>query len=151
VSAALGSLRNDEIATTGNRRFGMAHLAAHRADEHVVFVQVIDRVARHTETRNEDSCTPFDHGADAFLDLARKGGQQIDAEGLGSNRLDARHFIDEFGRLHGRCTEGSDSTGLGNCSDEFAVRHAAHARKHDGVLDVEEFGDSCAHGAKLHQ
>ena len=54
------------------------------------------------------------------------------------------HLVGEAG-AHGRRAERADAAGLADGGDELVVRHAAHAGEHDGVLDVEQFGEPGAH------
>ena len=45
--------------------------------------------------------------------------------------------------------ERADATRLGDCGDERVIRHAAHARKHDRVLDVEHLGQARLHATTV--
>ena len=47
---------------------------------------------------------------------------------------------------HGRGAEAAEAAGLGHGGDEPVVRDAAHAGEHHGVLDLEDVGESGAHG-----
>ena len=69
MTACFGALGDDKVATAGNCGHSVSHFAAHRADQNIVAVQQVDRVARHTEASDKNSCTPVDDVADALLKM----------------------------------------------------------------------------------
>ena len=84
VAARLGALRDHEVAAGFDRGDRVAHLAAHRRDEHVAVVQHLDDLARHAEPGDEQRRA-------ALHDLFRardhplgQRGEQVDTEGCGS-------------------------------------------------------------------
>ena len=150
VTAGLGALGDDEVAAALDRGDRVADLAAHAADQHVVVVEEVDGVAGHAEAGHEDPGTALDDVGDLGRHLAGDGREQVDPEGLG-RRAPAPWPSPRPspGRAHRRCAEAPEAAGLGDGGDQAVVRDAAHAGEHDGVLDLEEVGQSCAHGRIL--
>ena len=66
-------------------------------------------------------------------------------KGLVGGRPDRRHLGHHRLVAHGRGTEAPEPSGLRDGGDELGVGDAAHAGQHDGVLDPEQLGESCAH------
>ena len=82
VATRLGALGDDEVAPAGDGSDGVAHLAAHRADDDVGVVQGVDDVAGHARGRRRKCRAAVDDVPDAGLHLVGHGGQQVDAERL---------------------------------------------------------------------
>ena len=144
VAAAFGALGDDEIDSAGGRGDGVAHLAAHAADEDVVAVELVDHLAGDAEAGDEDARPTVDDGLDAFLHLTRQRGEQIDTERLRGEGLDLGDLLAEFIGLHRARAERADAAGLADRRDETVVTHPAHAGEHHRVFDVQQFGESSA-------
>ena len=149
VATAFGSLGDHEVAATGHGGFGVANLAAHRADEDVVLVQNVDDLARYAETGDEDAGTTLDDRFDVAFELTGYRREQVDAERLGRCLLDGTDFFVELTGTHGGGAEGSDSTGFAHGGHESRVRDSAHAGQHHRMFDVEEFGQTSLHEATV--
>ena len=146
VAAGLGALGDDEVAPAGDGGDGVADLAAHRADEDVGVVQRVDGLAGHAEAGDEDAGAALDDVVDALLDLPRHGREQVDAERLGGQLADLGHLVGQLVGAHRRGAERADAAGLADGGDEAVVGHPAHPGEHDRVLDVEQVGETGAHG-----
>ena len=70
VAAGLGALGDDEVAAALDGGDGVADLAAHAPDQHVVVVQQVDGVAGHAEAGDEDPGAALDDVRDLGRDLA---------------------------------------------------------------------------------
>jgi hypothetical protein len=127
----------------------MLHLAAHGAHENVLLVQEVDHFTRNTETSNEDRSSALDDGLDTGVHLVGQGSEQIDAEWFLGSLANQAHFFGQFMIAHRGCAERADATSFTDCRHQFVVGHASHAREHDGIVDSEHLGESCAHVARL--
>ena len=107
--------------------------------------QEVDHVARHAEAGDEDPGAAVDHDCDLGCDLARDGGEQVDAERLGRELADLGHLLDHLLVAHRRRAEAAEAAGLRDGGGEAVVRDAAHAGQHHGVFDVEQVGEAGAH------
>jgi hypothetical protein len=108
-------------------------------------VTQLDHLGGNTEPGDEDRRASLDDSLHLHRHVARHGGEEIDAEGLGRERTHLTHLLDHAGGGHGRCAQTSEAAGFGHGGDEAVVGHPAHAGQHDGVLDLEHLGESCAH------
>ena len=117
----------------------------------LLLVAQVDDVAGHAEPGDEDA------GARRGDDVARLS---LDPVGHRGEQVDAERLVGELAHLRrSRATSSSplmcdapsaaETAGLGDRGDEPVVRDAAHAGEHDGVLDVEELGQSSAHAPSV--
>ena len=148
MAAGLGALGDDEVAAAGDGSDGVAHLAAHRRDDHPGVVQRVDDVAWDAEPGDEQCGAAIDDVLDTGLDLLGEGGEQVDAERLGRHRSDAGDLVGQLCWAHRRGAERADASGLGDGGDEAVVRDATHPGAHHRVFDPKEVGKSRAHCAR---
>jgi hypothetical protein len=147
MAPGLRALGHDEVAPAVDGGNGVAHLASHRADQDVALVQQLDGVARHPEAGHEGPGAARYDVADLVGDLAGQRGQEIDAERLGREVAHLGHLGHHLLGPHRRRAHAPEAARLRHGGDEAVVRDAAHPGQHDGVLDLEEVGESGAHGA----
>ena len=105
----------------------------------------VDDVAGHAEAGHEDARPALDHVVDPRFDLAGQRRQQVDAERLGRELADLGHLGGELVGAHRRGTEGADAPSVADGGDEAVVGDPAHPGEHDGMLDVEQVGETGAH------
>ena len=72
----------------------------------------VDHVARHAEAGDEHPCAAVDHRLHLALDLARDGGEQVDAERLARERSGLRDLLDHHLVAHRRGAEAAEAAGL---------------------------------------
>ena len=127
----------------------MAHLAAHAHHEHVAAVAELDDVAGHAEAGNEHGGPAVDDVGDLGHHVLRSGGEQIDAEGLVGALAHRRDLSVHLLVAHRRRAEAPEAPGLRHGGDEAVVGDASHAGQHHRVLDLQDIGQSRAHGGML--
>ena len=149
VPARLGALGDDDVAARLHRGDGVAHLAAHAHDEDVAAVAEVDDVARHAEAGDEHRAAPVDDVVDLGGHVARRGGEEVDAEGLRGELAHLGDLVADLVGAHGRRAHAPEPACLAHRGDEAVVRHAPHARQHHGVLDLQDVSESRAHGEWL--
>ncbi len=101
---------------------------------------------RHAEAGDERLGAALDDEVGGALQRLRHGGEKVDTERL--VRVVARDFhlaLDVVERT-ARHAETAEAAGLRHRGSEFAIRNAAHAREHDGVLDAEHVAEWRADG-----
>ena len=145
VTAGLGALRDDDVASRLDGCGRVAHLAAHARDEDVVRVTQIDHVARHTEAGDEDASAAVDHRLHLRLDLPRDRGEEVDPERLRRERTGLRDLVDHHLVTHRRRAEASETSGFRDGGREAVIGDAAHPGEHHGVFDFQHVGEAGAH------
>ena len=146
VSAGLGSLGHHDVAPRFDRGDGVADLPAHVDHQHVALVAEIDHISGHAETGHEHRGPAIGHGIDVSDHVSGGGGQQVRSEGLGGGGPDLGDLFDHDVVAHGGRSQAAEPAGLGDGGDHLGVGDAAHAGEHHRVFDVEDLGESGAHG-----
>ena len=149
VAAGLGALGDDDVAAGLHRGDGVADLAAHAHHEHVAAVAEVDDVARHAEPGHEHRAAAVDDVVDLGGHVAGRGGEQVDAEGLGGELADLGDLVAHLLGRHRRRAHAPEAAGLAHGGDETVVRHPAHPRQHHGVLHLQDVGQPSAHARLL--
>ena len=147
MTARLGALRDHEVAAGLDRGDRVAHLAAHRRDEHVAVVQHLDDLARHAEPGDEQRRATLHDLFRARDHALGQRGEQVHSEGRAREPADLLHLRSELVGRHRRRAERAEAACVGHGRDEPGEGHPAHSGQHDGVFDPEHLGESCAHAA----
>ena len=129
-----------------DRGDGVADLAAHVHDEHVAAVAEVDDVAGHAQPGDEHRAAAVDDVVDLGGHVAGRGGEQVDAERLVGELADLGDLVAHLLGAHGGRAHAAEAAGLATGGHEAVVRHPAHAGQHHRVLDLQDVGQSGAHG-----
>ena len=106
-------------------------------------------VAGHAETGDEQPGPAVDDVLDLRREVVGERGQQVDAEGLGRELPHLGDLLHHLLAAHRRRAHAAEAAGLAHGGHEAVVRHAAHPGQHDGVLDLEDIGQSGSHAPLL--
>ena len=71
--------------------------------------------------------------------------EEVDTEWFLSCASRKFHFFNKLWSFHGGGAKGANAACFRNRSYQFVVRDATHTGKHDGVFNVEKFGESSTH------
>ena len=103
-------------------------------------MQAVNYVAGHTKACNKHSRATLNNQINIAFKRVGKRSQQVHTKCLIRQLLYASNFVFQFTSLHGACTKGAKPACLRNCCNQTVIRHATHARKHDGKFNVEHVG-----------
>ena len=147
MTAGLGALGHDEVASGVDGAHGVVDLAAHVDDEHVGAVALLDHLGGNAESRHEGGRAAVDDDLDLLRHAAGHGGEEIDREGLVGGRAHGGYLGLHGSAAHGAGTEAAEAARFRDGRHQFGVRDASHSGQHDGVLDAEQLGEASSHGA----
>ncbi len=145
VTAGLGALGHDEVASGLDGAHGVVDLAAHVDDEHVGAVALLDHLGGDAERRHEGGGAAVDDDLHLLGHAAGHGGEEVDGEGLVRGRAHGGDFGLHGGAAHGAGTEAAEAARIGHRGHQFGVRDTSHAGQHDGVLDAEQLCEASSH------
>ena len=109
----------------------------------------LDHVTGHAETGDEEPGPAVDDVLHLRGEVVGERGQQVHAEGLGGELPDLGDLFDHLLPAHRGGAHAAEAAGFADGGHEAVVGHAAHAGQHDGVLDLENIGESRSHASLL--
>ena len=150
VPARLRPLGDDDVAAGVDRTERVADLAAHVHDHHAVPMAEVDDLRRHPETGDERARALGADRLDERHHVARAGSEEVDAERLRGARLQRPDLAHHLVVVHAGRAKAAEPARLRDGGGHFRVRHAAHTREHDRVLDTKQITElSPQHAAAL--
>ena len=145
VTTGLGALGHDDVTARIKRPSSVIDFAAHRDHEDVVVVAEVHHVGGNTESRDEGAGAALDEELNVGRERVGKGGEQVDAKGLGGEGAGGGDLLGQLGARHGGGAQAAVPSGVRDGRGERAVGDAAHSGQHDGMFDAEELSETGLH------